>query len=122
MALQFSSTAQTEWISTSGTLATDLAVSEDPVHLYPSSGTYMVNLTVTKGGCTKTCPGKVEVRPVPDCSWTSSSPICNGTVVQFSSPAGMDSYSWDFGDGQVSSAQGASHLYSAPGTYTVNSR
>ena len=59
------------------------------------------------------------VRPVPDCSWTSSSPICNGTVVQFSSPAGMDSYQWDFSDGQVSSAQGASHLYSAPGTYAV---
>jgi PKD repeat protein len=34
----------------------------------------------------------------------------------------MDAYLWDFGDGAVSSAQGASHLYSAPGTYAVNLR
>ena len=32
----------------------------------------------------------------------------------------MDAYQWEFGDGAVSSAQGASHLYSAAGTYTVN--
>jgi len=32
----------------------------------------------------------------------------------------MDSYLWEFGDGQNSSAKDPSHLYSDPGTYTVN--
>ena len=57
---------------------------------------------------------------MPDCSWTSSSPVCDGTAVVFDGPSGMDSYNWDFGDGAASSAQDASHLYSAPGTYTVS--
>jgi PKD repeat protein len=93
--------------------------SEDPVHLYPGSGTYAVSLTVTKCGSLKSCRGTVEVTAI-DCSWTSSAPVCNGTAVQFSGPAGMATYQWDFGDGQISSSQGASHLYRAPGTYAVN--
>jgi PKD repeat protein len=92
---------------------------KDPHHLYSAAGTYKVNLTVTKDDYSKICTGTVVVR-APDCRWTSSSPVYNGTAVQFSGPAGMDAYHWDFGDGAVSSAQGVSHRYSAPGTYTVN--
>ena len=94
--------------------------SKDPAHIYSAPGSYPVNLTVTKDGCSKTCKGSVTIKPMPDCSWTSNSPVCNGTPVQFTGPAGMDSYNWDFGDGAASSAQGASHLYSAPGNYTVS--
>jgi len=92
---------------------------KDPSHLYRSPGTYTVNLKATKSGCSKSCPGTVEVR-APDCSWTSNAPVCNGTPVQFTGPSGMESYQWDFGDGQVSSAKDPSHLYSGPGTYSVN--
>ena len=91
-----------------------------PSHLYRAPGTYTVNLKVTKSGCSKSCSGTVVVNSQPDCSWSSDSPVCNGTPVQFSGPAGMDSYSWDFGDGALSSAQSVSHRYSAPGTYKVN--
>jgi PKD repeat protein len=92
---------------------------EDPAHLYSAPGTYIVSLTAAKGGCSKSCSRSVEVK-WPDCSWTASAPVCYGTPVQFTGTSGMDSYQWDFGDGQVGSAQGVSHLYSAPGTYTVN--
>jgi PKD repeat protein len=95
------------------------SIAKDPVYLYPAPGTYAVNLRVAKGGCSKSCPGKVEIRGL-DCGWTSSSPVCDGTPVQFTGPAEMDSYRWEFGDGQSSSAQGPSHLYYGPGTYTVN--
>ena len=96
------------------------SLEEDPSYLYPHPGIHRVQLTVTKLGLRSSCRGTIEIKPLPDCRWISSSPVCNGTPVQFTGPAGMDSYYWDFGNGAVSSAQGASHLYSAPGTYSVN--
>jgi PKD repeat protein len=93
---------------------------KDTSHLYSAPSIYAVNLTVTKDSCSTICRGSVTVKPVPDCSWRSSSPVCDGTAVQFTGPAGMDSYLWDLGDGAVSSAPDPSHLYSAPGTYTVS--
>jgi PKD repeat protein len=36
---------------------------QSPSHTYSSSGTYAVELTVTKGGCSKSSQGKVIVRP-----------------------------------------------------------
>jgi len=95
-------------------------LSKDPSHLYRSPGTYMVNLTVANKCGSKYCSGTIEVKPQPDCSWTSNSPVSNGTPVQFTGPAGMDSFQWSFGDGQVSSVKDPAHLYSAPGTYTVS--
>jgi hypothetical protein len=77
---------------------------EDPSHLYFAPGTYAVKLIMAKCGSLKSCPGTVVVKPMPNCRWTSSSPVCDGTPVQFTGPAGEDSYRWDFGDGQTSSA------------------
>ena len=93
---------------------------KDPAHLYSRPSTYTVRLTVSKEGCSKTCPGSVVVKPMPACSWTSNSPVNNGIPVQFNGPAGMDVYSWEFGDGAVSSAKDPAHLYSAPKTYAVS--
>jgi PKD repeat protein len=93
---------------------------EDPSHVYPAPGTYTINLTVCKDGCCKKCEGSVTVKPLPDCSWTSNSPVCNGTTVDFDGPSGMDSYSWKFGDGKTSTVEDPSHTYSGPGTYVVN--
>jgi hypothetical protein len=56
---------------------------------------------------------------MPDCSWTSSSPVCDGSPVVFTGPAGMDAYKWDFGDGSSSTGQSPSHTYSSSGTYAV---
>jgi PKD repeat protein len=92
---------------------------EDPSHTYSGPGTYVVNLTTTKDGCSNKCEGSVTVKPLPDCSWTSNSPVCNGTAVIFNGPSEMESYSWDFGDGKTSTLEDPSHTYSAPGTYTV---
>jgi PKD repeat protein len=92
---------------------------QDPSHLYSGQGTYAVNLTVAKGGCAKVCTGSIDVKQRPDCSWTSNAPVCNGTSVHFTGPAGMDSYQWEFGDGQTSSDKDPCHFYSAAGTYKV---
>jgi len=93
---------------------------KDPSHLYSAPGSYSVSLWTKKEGCTKVCKGSVVVRPMPDCSWTSNAPVCYGTAVQFTGPAGMDSYRWEFGDGVVSLAKDPDHLYSSPKTYAVS--
>jgi PKD repeat protein len=96
------------------------STNQSPLHTYASAGVYSVSLKVKKGSCEDTCPGTVEVKEKLDCSWTSNAPVCNGTPVQFTGPAGMDSFQWSFGDGVVSSAKDPAHLYSAPKTYAVS--
>ncbi|MCY7353358.1 MAG: gliding motility-associated C-terminal domain-containing protein [Cytophagaceae bacterium] len=56
----------------------------------------------------------------------SYSDTCFGTPTQFSSgpicdPL-KDKYAWDFGDGTTSTQQQPTHLYKAPGSYTVKLR
>jgi PKD repeat protein len=92
---------------------------KDPAHLYSAPGTYTVNLKATNGGCSKSCTGSVVVTSDTGECWTDNSPVCNGTAVVFDAIAGMDSYKWRFGDGQSSSLEDTSHLYSAPGEYPV---
>jgi PKD repeat protein len=93
---------------------------KDPSHQYSAPGTYTITLKATKSGCSKSCTGSVEVKPMPDCSWTSNSPVNNGTPVQFTGPAGMGAYQWDFGDGSGSTDQSPSHKYSKAGSYNVS--
>ena len=55
----------------------------------------------------------------------SASPttICAGQTVQFTdqstSPTAIVSWVWDFGDGNSSTVQNPSHVYTTAGTYTV---
>jgi PKD repeat protein len=49
----------------------------------------------------------------------SPNPSCNGAPVFFTTPAGMDSYYWTFGDTYFSYLQNPEHIYAAPGTYPV---
>lgn len=56
----------------------------------------------------------------PDAGFTFTN-VCYGSVTQFtdtSSGAPLTFY-WDFGDGNTSNSQNPSHMYNAPGAYTV---
>lgn len=46
--------------------------------------------------------------------------VCPATEVRFTNTSrGGDTYAWDFGDGNTSTAAAPTHTYSEPGTYTV---
>ncbi|PWT99543.1 MAG: hypothetical protein C5B52_10480 [Bacteroidetes bacterium] len=81
---------------------------------------------VTKGGCTASDNIKVDLKPsvTPDFSslvvstctpigvqFTDMSTVCTGSIT---------GWSWDFGDGNTSTAQNPLHNYAAGGTYTVS--
>jgi PKD repeat protein len=66
---------------------------------------------------------KINNPPVASFTYSPSSPTTNDTV-QFTdrstdSDGSIVSWSWDFGDGSVSSLQNPVHRYSTAGTYTV---
>ena len=107
------------------------ASTQNPAHTYAGAGSYTVRLTATDdSGATASTSQTVSVT-VPNsppiayfteactdlsCSFTDGSTDGDGTIV---------SRSWDFGDGQGSTIDGAagaealSHSYQMSGTYTV---
>ncbi len=103
----------------------------DPSHTYTAAGSYTVTLTATGpgGSDTAVCSNCITVTdpppppppaPVADFSLSPGSgdaPL----VVSFTnlSSGDISGYSWDFGDGNGSSATNPSHTYNSAGTYTV---
>jgi hypothetical protein len=86
-----------------------------------ASGTIRLTVDVSKNGSNASCFKDIPIA-LPNCSWTSNAPVFNGTPVQFTAPAGMDGYYWDFGDGSepIKGLCNSSHLYPRPGTYNVS--
>jgi len=101
------------------------STTRNPTHVYASVGTYTVSLTASNAGGqnTATKSGCITVSvPAPVADFTASptsgpAPLAvNFTDHSTGSPT---SWSWSFGDGQSSTAQNPSHVYAAPGAYTV---
>ena len=85
-------------------------------------GTYGVTVTDTSG-----CSGSINVTAVmnnlPSVSFTSTS-VCEGNTTNFTDGStvvggSVATWSWNFGDGAISTAQNPGHTYSAAGTYTT---
>jgi gliding motility-associated-like protein len=102
------------------------AAVQTPTHTYAVAGTYSVTLLVTAtGGCTNTVTVPVSVYGLPVAGFTNSS-VCVNVATAFTdistvgSPETINQWAWDFGDGTTGLAENPSHLFSTPGTFTVN--
>ncbi len=95
---------------------------QDPNHTYSSIGTYTVTFTVTDScGNTETATETVTVDCDPlDASFTSAQ---GATALDRdftdASSGDVETWAWDFGDGNNSSAENPSHTYALAGNYTV---
>ncbi|MDI6644141.1 MAG: DUF3344 domain-containing protein [Methanobacteriaceae archaeon] len=123
--VQFTSTSigatSYEWDFGDGQTSTD----ENPIHTYTDPGTYTVKLTVTGpgGSHTETKQDYITVNhPAPVASFTGTPTTGFAPLpVQFTSTSTgtINTYEWDFGDGNTSTAANPIHTYNVPGTYTV---
>ena len=105
------------------------STSANPSNTYSANGLYLACLTIqTSSGCSSTFCDSISINCIggqgscqADFVVDDSSSFCP-TFAFFdmsSSAAGISSWSYDFGDGNTSSASNPSHTYAANGTYNV---
>ena len=102
---------------------------QNPSHTFANPGSYNITLVVTdNNGCSNTflISNYVNVSNAPTAGF-SGAPTggCNAPLnVSFTNTstggAAPVSFSWDFGDGNTSTAQNPSHTYTANGSYDVS--
>lgn len=97
----------------------------NPTHQYNVDGTYDVILEVEGvGGCTERDTQQVIVFPAPLSDFDAPT-VCLGEATDFTdltviNNAVINSWLWDFGDGNTSDQQHPSHTYQVANTYSVN--
>ncbi len=112
----FGDETSTTWDSEDGTVEDS---NYNPTHIYQTEETYQATLTATnflgeEVSISKNIEGLV-LSTVPDFSFTTS-----GLTVEFTDESILAvSYSWDFGDGNLSTEQNPTHIFGADGTYDV---
>jgi gliding motility-associated-like protein len=92
-------------------------------YIATTSGSYSVSYIT--GGVPQTAdPVVVNVRPLPVPTFTFTNNACSGTAVNFTSNVSVGTapytYSWDFGDGNTSTAANPSHVFTSLGCATQN--
>ncbi len=98
---------------------------QNPQFTFDSSGTYIVSLIVmAANGCSDTAAQSVLVIPAPTAAFNAANVCLLDTVIFVDSsyaisPDFITSYLWEFGDGDTSSTQNPTHVYSTFGSYLV---
>ncbi|WP_317897331.1 PKD domain-containing protein [Aurantibacillus circumpalustris] len=99
----------------------------NPTNTYLTNGTYTITLTgISNQGCMSNLTQTLGIFPPPVVSF-SAAPLCdiNGTSFTPATSTAIASgtlatYLWNFGDGGTSTLPNPTHVYLAPGIYTVN--
>lgn len=104
------------------------SATQNPVKRFTKAGTYHVVLTASGNGSSSSSATDIVVNasipatpPVAAAFAFSPSPAAAGDAVSFidQSTGSPTSWSWNFGDGSVSTQQNPSHVFAARGTYNV---
>ena len=112
--------AITDWLWDFGDGAT--STQQNPQHAFTSPGTYQVKLTIT-AGCEKDTIIPITIHALPIVNFTYSLSCANSATTltdQSFSAAGLQSWSWNFGDGSSNNQlQNPDHIFQSGGNYNV---
>jgi hypothetical protein len=106
------------WTFSNGTTSTI----ENPIITISTPGSYSGTLIVEDSlGCRDTVTQNFIVNPSPVAAFTTTGTSCqNGTVTFNNTSTGNPtSWNWNFGDGQTSTQQNPTHVFTNSGTYGV---
>lgn len=95
----------------------------DTTYRYILPGTYTITLTaIDTSRCNPIDTAIFTVTLLPNSYVNFDAPnVCVGTATQFTNTSNPTAqFSWNFGDGDTSSQYAPSHIYAAPGQYTVS--
>jgi gliding motility-associated-like protein len=110
------------WSFSNGTTS---ALFNPPAQTYTATGidsSYVIRLIISAAnGCQDSAMQTITVHANPVALFTpDNDTVCANTSVQFSNAStGATSYQWAFGDAGTSTAINPTHVYTAPGIYTV---
>lgn len=114
----------TNWLWTFGDGGTSTII--NPAHIYASSGSYTVSLTVsdTINNCSSTVSKSVSVDPIPIANFTWSG-NCQNEYIKFTDSSSINSgaiidWNWKFGDGFNGTGNTVKHKYDTIGLYNVS--
>lgn len=98
---------------------------ENPTHIFPNAGTYLVKLTIKNyNDCIDTISKNVIINPHPTVDFAPVS-ICLNKAAMFSpdllvtNVSDIATWTWDFGDGHTSNSINASHVFTVSGNFPV---
>lgn len=112
-----------EWdINENGTID---YTNQNETHNFNGFGNYNVGLNViSDAGCSNSISNAIDVYPLPVIDFDVN-PLCFGGATDFTDqttiPAGgtINSWQWDFGDGNGDNIQNPTHTYTNPDTYNI---
>ncbi|HLG33505.1 MAG TPA: PKD domain-containing protein [Bacteroidia bacterium] len=97
---------------------------QNPLHLFPASGTYNVTLWVySVSGCVDSITQTITIA-IPPVANFSSTVVCAGNATVFSDLSTsqnnqITNWNWNFGDMSTDTAQNPQHIYFAAGNYNA---
>jgi gliding motility-associated-like protein len=98
---------------------------QNPTHVFPAFGNYVVTLTVTNGSCSHSISQNITTISIAPDFNANQVVICRGESVTFTPfnipPGSVSNLVWDFGDGSstILGYSSVTHTYPQAGTYNV---
>ncbi len=110
-----------EWDYGDGTALFTTTSQADIVHAYDQPGIYMVTLYTNLGACRDSAKTVVTISPrEPEALFHSITEGCHPLEVQFFNTSQFaTNYTWQFGDGSISTQENPLHTFYEPTEYTV---